>query len=599
MVDTNLLSSILWRPFVEQAKTGDPIFFCFHAEMLADLFRDARIPFDNPVRIIDDVANSLLHIDDDDVEIDQSTFKPNKSGFSCAIILACQQVLVVEDMVRDPNGFSENAYFPRLRAKIGLPERSLNPFTFDDFERVWRQLSVEVKSIPGASQKSVTFAFGIESGINKARSFPMSQALLSRDDLFVLVQKIGLNNAKTMSHESLWNSIRQVRFVLRRRAQRLIGFHILKDRIVDQVRHFLLTVDPSKFQQLKMDRKTGEAVSIGFFKEPIDWKNEEYRSFLNSNSSNQRIFDEVEIAAEFEDAIRKKGFLILPPEPTGDVWLKRRQIDSISPGSMFLIVGSKLEIRRAFDLISKFWPAFTFGQLEEYVLSGRSIEKVVEAYWPKEMPGDLMIYDGALSIDQRLGSTRRYDWIGGICLNKLHNRFLRNYLPTKIRFNELEFSIEDCKKINGRAISIQSILSEIEEATEDVLLELHFTEDKIAKINVACNTVSECDWMGFQFKESGRLSPVLDRVHGTANALIGFNLPSEDSKPFSTVQLAALIKGLNPSEGLILSKGQLGYIERRLETSIAPRELVAYLQHTIRSKPVLGKETIEVLDIFS
>ncbi|WP_415062096.1 hypothetical protein [Bdellovibrio sp.] len=597
MVDINLLVSILWRPFVEQAKTGDPIFFCFHAEMLVDLFRDARIPYDNPVRLINDVANSLIRIDDGDVEIDQSAFKRNKSGFSCAIILVCQQVLVVEDMVRDPAGFSEKAYFPRLRARIGLPEKSLNPFTFDDFERVWRQLSLELTSLPGASPKSITFSFGIESGINKARSFPMSQALLSRDDLLVLVQKIGINNAKSSTHESLWGSIRQGRVFLRRRAQRLIGFQILRDRIVDQVRHFLLTVDLSKLQQLKMDRKIGEIAGVGFFKEPIDWTSEEYRMFIHSNSSNQRIFDESEIALEFEEAIRKKGFLVLPPEQTGDVWVKRRQVDLIAPGSMFLIIGSKLEIRRAFELIGKFWPAFTCDKSEEYVLSGRSIEWVVEVYWPKEMPDDLMIYDGALSADQRLESARRYDWIGGICLNKIHNRFLRNYLPTKVKFGDLEFSIEECKKINDRVISIQSILSEAGEATEDMLLELHFGEDRVAKISIAHNIMSEGDWMGYKMVKSGCLAPVLDRVDAVDSALIGFNLPFDSSKSFSVIQISALIKGLYPSDGVTLSGKQLDHIERRLEASIAPRELVSYLQRTIRLKPLLEIETIELLDI--
>lgn len=599
MVSADQLADMLWHPFLSQIQTGDPVFFCFHKEMISDIFREFSIPADHPADIVNAAARSLISIDGEDVEIDPKTFELTSSGFSLAIILACQQILVVEEMVREPRGFSEHAYFPRLRAKISedLPQRSLNPFSFEDFEQIWRQLAKEIRSIKGSEERSVTFTFGIETGINKARSFPLSQALLSHDDLFTIVRKIGFKRAKEMTHEHLWKSLRQERFILQRRAQRLLALPNLRDRVIEQLKSFLRTVDPKKFTALPSEIVSGEPYNLGFFKEPLDWQNEEYRVFLSSKASAQRILDESQIAKELDDILRRKGFIILPSDQIGDIWVKRRQLDAIEPGSVFLIVGSPIEIKRAVGIIRTIWPTFPEGQREQYNLGGRTQEVVTEALWPISMPDPLWIYDGSLSKDRRAFSQNSHEWIGGVCVDNRSQRYLKQYLPEKIRFGSVEFSLLEARRVNGRLIGIENVLSHLDEIAGRAPLELEFPNGATAKLAVAGPSHEDQDRMGLQMLESGRLSPVLDRIQSGAMVLTGFELPKGAIKPFSRIQVAFLLDGVSKKGSQPLDPNQMSEIEMKIRGAYAPLEVRNYLIQALRIRPQLDPEILEKLEI--
>ena len=193
MIETPKIIELLWKPFIEEVKTGNPVYFCFHSEYLNKIFGQYGAAVSDPCQVIMDAANEFLVVENTDVYVEPEALRPIAQGFSAAIILVAQQILAAEEMVKDETGFSENAYFPRLRAMISpdLPEISMNPFSFDDFERIWRRFAKEIMSIEGSTQASVTFQFGVEEGVNKARYFPLSQALLSREDLLLLTHRIG------------------------------------------------------------------------------------------------------------------------------------------------------------------------------------------------------------------------------------------------------------------------------------------------------------------------------------------------------------------------------------------------------------------------
>src|SRR5262249_40771872 len=159
---------------------GGPVYFTFSAELVRTLLSERGHATADPILEVCEAARQLYFIAGDDAVLREHALDVGAGGRSLAIILVCQQVLAVESMVRVPVGFSENAYFPRLRRLMSplLAERSNNPFDFAEFEAIWRALGRDIRSVVGSADASITFRFGVESGVNKARAFPLSQALL-------------------------------------------------------------------------------------------------------------------------------------------------------------------------------------------------------------------------------------------------------------------------------------------------------------------------------------------------------------------------------------------------------------------------------------
>ena len=98
-----------------------------------------------------------------------------KNKFSCAIVLAAQQILVVEEMTTEKTKkFTHDAYFPRYREKINFIRREglkhNNPIETHDFYKLWSTLRDEILSISGADTSSVTFKPG-NGTKNRTRNF--------------------------------------------------------------------------------------------------------------------------------------------------------------------------------------------------------------------------------------------------------------------------------------------------------------------------------------------------------------------------------------------------------------------------------------------
>lgn len=182
MNDVSRLVDCLWSLFADEISSGEPVFFCFSQDALVEPFRNFRIEGGSPLEIVCAAARSCYEIDEDHAVLMPGALTAGVNGRSAAIVLVCQQVLAVEEMVNEGGRFSENAYFPRLRALMAkdLPALRMNPFEFDQFEVIWRTFAREIDRTAGATDATITFEFDTYSGVNKARLFPISQALLSR-----------------------------------------------------------------------------------------------------------------------------------------------------------------------------------------------------------------------------------------------------------------------------------------------------------------------------------------------------------------------------------------------------------------------------------
>lgn len=234
---------LLWEYFTPQIRSGGPVYLAVDAALLREL---AGMENElTPLEVADafhETCNELLYLSSAKARIKDGIFT-NLAGkhYSKVILLAVQQVLVVERMLNDQSSdVSENAYFPRYRECLGLDRYGLksNPLVEGYFQRIWNQLELEFSKVPGFSESTVTFFSGTGPDLN--RKLPFSQALLTNHDLSILKNQVP-SLTKESDASVILHSLYRVRNQLGRRASRLISATDLnlRNRICKQVQAFL------------------------------------------------------------------------------------------------------------------------------------------------------------------------------------------------------------------------------------------------------------------------------------------------------------------------------------------------------------------------
>ena len=236
-MNTNeLIIKLLWSEYIDLIQRGIPVYFTFTSSGVESLLNANEIIFDDAHEYINECARDYLDVIGEHVYLKPSALSPNKSGFSAAILIICQQVLVVEEMV---NGdiYSENAYFPHLRKNISneLGMFSQNPFLYQEFESIWKTLSREIYLI-NQSHSCVTFNFNDVKGMNKARRFPLSQALLTKEDAVRLIDAIGQSVLMEENEEYVFRNIVANRSLLSNRGKNLTKHPWTRHALVNQLR---------------------------------------------------------------------------------------------------------------------------------------------------------------------------------------------------------------------------------------------------------------------------------------------------------------------------------------------------------------------------
>lgn len=590
MIDSKVLISVLWSPFLEEIRKGGPVYFCFYRDMLTSLFNKHRIEGD-PIEILNSCARSCLIVGTD-VELKPEVLHPQIDGRSSAIILVAQQVLAVEEMVRDRSGLSDNAYFPRLRNLISsdLQHSRSNPFSsFDEFEKIWRTLANEVRAIQGSSDRSITFRFGEEEGVDKARSFPFSQALLTREDLNTLAIKIGLDFLRKSDPGGLWARIRSEKSMLRRRSQRLLGLTFLRERIIDQVRAFAKSVDDQTIISENTKASKLKSFEIRFYKDSVDWLTDEFRAYLISEGG-ERSDDEELIRDVLKREIGTRGFFILPPGDLGDSWSKSPFDAEIQSGDTFLIVGTDSEIARAWKIIKTFYQELEVrcNKVDFPFLGEIFVQQIV---WPSEVLGTIKIRNG--SIVEKLGQdkTTLGRWIGGFSVDSRGEKFLLNALPRKATFGDETYDIGSIVSINGAKIDFAYFESSLAELKEDQTYEVEFPGRKKIRLGIAIARGDSTDRMGHSIDDSGKISPILDRINEASQALVGYRHQTEiSSTSFSPIHCAMILRDLRFRENpQTLSESDIKYIIAGVKSAAIPDEAKLSILKLIEGEKSLSK----------
>jgi hypothetical protein len=240
-------ATALWAHYRPRVVDGAPFYLAADRSLLHQLYRDVLGGMGGPEVAMREFQECCMSL------FGRSHARPRVSvrvaafhvlsgrDFSAVICLAVQQVLVVERMLNDA-AFSENAYFPRYREALGLPDGGEHsvPMPTEEFQRIWSTLASELRQIDGASAATVTFCAGIGRDLN--RHLPFSQALFTAHDLTIIKEYAPALDGRA-DRKRVLRSLREVRRELGTRASRLIRSasesEIVAERLCDQVLAFL------------------------------------------------------------------------------------------------------------------------------------------------------------------------------------------------------------------------------------------------------------------------------------------------------------------------------------------------------------------------
>ena len=596
MISIEAVIKILWKPFIKQINSGSPVYFTYHRFYLFDLFKEEGILLDNPVYTINEIANKYIEIEGDHAVILPEVFEPAIDDFSPSIILVCQQILAVEEMVRDQSGYSDSAYFPRLRKNISLSlnESSLNPFSFTQFEKLWKTLASEMKSIRGFNKSTITFRFGADHGINKSRSFPLSQALLSRDDLKLICNKIGLDVIKKHDN-NLWGNIQSIRNTLKNRAFKLLSLSFLKDRVLDQVVNFAKNANLLDLKIIEKISEISDHMELRFYKE-FDLFNENIRAYIYNYTKNENISDEsMVINYLFEILDSNFNYLFLPLSDTNDFWVKRKDEIEIKQGDTFLALGNQQGIATIGMILETCLKGFRKIDYEKDILKFYNDISLIEII--NHFPSSIFIKDGKMIKNSDENNEVQYEWIGGISISAKSDLYFKDYLPHSIVYRGNKFLIQDVLRINSKVLSFENFIKEINYLSENTLYTFEFPLGYKANIWVAKNINPNNDLHGFEIKNS-LISPVLANIENNVVALCGFHIINNDNlSVFPNHILIPLIQSLiKKIPGRKLNPNEYEKIKSVVIKSCPTPELKRVLQRLFINDVYLPDEIIKKLN---
>jgi hypothetical protein len=594
------LVNALWDLFRSEIATGDPVFFCFSQETMREELLSAGLECESPLQTICDAAQTCFRVYGHFAALRPEALSPISAGMSMSIVLVCQQVLAVEEMMRDRGGFSEHAYFPRLRALMSdqLPTLSINPFRFGDFERIWKQFSREIQSIEGCSSATITFKFGEYSGVNKARLFPLSQALLSRGDLFEIMRRSSTERLRAGSSNDVWHEIRRSRSYLSRRAQMLIGHAFLQEPVTEQVQRFARRL-PSSASPLPESRVGLERLLLGIFIDTSDWPNEDYRAFVMLKGASTPIEDDDRVRQKLKLSLADQGYVICALSESRDFWLLEEGEVDVAPGETILVIADRPGSNRARSILHGFVPRLKLEEDRIRQLGTSSELSIAPIFLPSTWTASIKIRSGKLvKQEEPRDAIGGYVWIGGACVDARSRKYLREALPTAIRFGSREVSIRDLTRVGDAAMKWEGLEKMIGKLLTDAIYELRFPDGKVARLSVAVTPRIAGERVGYPIDSNGRLSPILERLSDSDDAVVGFSEPQATfSRAVEIHNLATLVRDLVTRSGRHLTAEESEKVWRRVESSRAPEGVKGLVRNLLKQEPTTTDSTLQRIGI--
>ncbi|MDA8561014.1 hypothetical protein N9L33_04335 [Nitrospinae bacterium] len=530
-------ATILWKYFYDEVASGDPVYLTIDSRLICKLFHESFPHQPNIKNIkIEDYFNvacsKLLSVDNNRATVKAFTYELIDNGFSCAIVLAAQQILVVEEMAKTSN-FTHDAYFPRYRERIKFTKKNINnhqnPFNVKEFEKIWMALKKDLLSIPGCSEYSITFKEGRGSK-NLTRNYPISQALFAQKDLFKLrslvpTEKFHCDTFRSSS--SLQKFFDHHKWEITKRSRDKIYISGMRRQLYVQFRNYL-DIPEESFPKTNTDIEEPINTSKqGVF--VIEKKSKGIREsfYLRFQINFKTVYYDNE-AKNYLDKFTDQGdiFLLTKTEDFRGYSNSEAFREIIEGDTLILFYKNENEGQSKLRLNKLFHENWE-GDFERVFLTNFSdYSFFICKGLPKEV-GSLFVKFGKLT-DEPNSPKKRLECLGGIQLDKTQNLYLKGYPPIDFKVDSYSLMQDEIVVINDINIKVKNLMSRLLQVEDYDSFLIQYKDFQVV-LKIKSLNQDAFNPIGFEFINNEVLSPI-SRVHNPeVPALRGWVFPSEET----------------------------------------------------------------------
>lgn len=245
---------VLWQYIRDHHHSGQPIYLAFDKFTLVGLYPDS----DNTEDAMQDLnaACQALFVSQKKksrYSLDPRAFTIGANGLSLILPFAVQQVLAAEEMVAGCD-YSADTYYLHYCHMISNQKSNVRacPLKYADFSRIWSTLKNELTCQLAANEQQITFKQGLGNK-EKYRNLPISQALLSINDLNVLCQH--LEDRDFHNTNILINRVRLLSNRLSARGKQKVYIDRLAEPVLAQLSKYYQTfVEPIQYDAAEQQK---------------------------------------------------------------------------------------------------------------------------------------------------------------------------------------------------------------------------------------------------------------------------------------------------------------------------------------------------------
>ena len=457
-------NNFIWEYFEDFVKTGEPVYLTIDANLLNKIIEDklaVKIDGNSALDTFNSVCNKLFVNFDDYVSISSSAWEKGENNRSLVMCLAAQQILAAEQMYTDES-FTQNAYFPRYRRLIKAKKENLSscPMRQNIFLKIWTELEKEILSIDGATYRTITFKQG-SSVRDKNRAFPISQALLSRQDVYIITKKI--LNINTLSNQDLRFNIRRIRSALSKRGESIVLNDNLIKQVIAQVRSYQLFYDEVRNVRKVIEKPKSKNYQFLIYWEENVW-DELYVLYHRDEGGS---YNNILTQEKFD-----KHFLVhdfLPFKEEGDKYVSVIEDNIFVPGEDFLLaMKNTVELGGILPNENFKFQEVNFTLGKRYVLfliDGASFREILE------------FKDGSF-YEIYSSSNKSLSLLGGLMLRN-NNTYLLGYGPEKLMYQGTELVDSDQILANKKCINYADFHHMMLSNVEDQIILIEYLGAKV------------------------------------------------------------------------------------------------------------------------
>ncbi len=431
-------------------------------------------------------------------------------GEACSrvICLALQQVLVVERMLHDVQ-YSEHSYFPRYREMLGLsdPREHSSPLASEVFQEIWDVLARELRAVPGAGTRAVTFVAGKGRDLN--RSLPLSQALFTAHDLTIIREECPTLDERT-AERVLLTALLRVRGELGGRARKLLTAaatdEVVANRLFEQVRSFLAN---DVLASLRSSRAVGSATgTIVAYLERADAFNID--SEEDSFSVYQRSENDQSAGVALEEAVGRRlsaaPVVFLVPDADGfREWSREDPLDE-ADSVLAIVEASKSHLLET-QVAQSYGATFVAAKSN---LSARFALLVCGSGIGPHISALLGLREPA----------KRIELVGGLLADARSRIFLAGYPPDGIRYDGRVLGGEETLLVGGVHRHVHEFLDALRNQADGSRYTIQFGDAALSLSVASRKQSSTSPPLGYPLHD-GELDLVARPVEGDQPALRG------------------------------------------------------------------------------